>query len=190
MRSLWLDINRSLKDETSRQSRIERALFSEVRETKTNKHTQKKSRVLFQRFIHAFFSFLFKKHTESKHIIHYKSLYWISSIVIHLFMPIMFCVCVCLAHQICGTAAIITSQSLKSISAQFDLCPRLLFFFFLLTIMRRNTKHSMSYCSCPLFFFLHKLWLRPCVHYSYESLKDSVNQRERFVQISNNIVAV
>lgn len=123
------------------------------RQKQINTH-KKNPQYFFSGSYMLFFSFLFKKHTESKHIIHYKSLYWISSIVIHLFMPIMFCVCVCLAHQICGTAAIITCQSLKSISVQFDLCPRLLFFFSLLTIMRRNTKHSMSYCSCPPLFFL------------------------------------
>lgn len=97
------------------------------RQKQINTH-KKNPQYFFSGSYMLFFSFLFKKHTESKHIIHYKSLYWISSIVIHLFMPIMFCVCVCLAHQICGTAAIITCQSLKSISAQFDLFPRLLFF--------------------------------------------------------------
>lgn len=97
------------------------------RQKQINTH-KKNPQYFFSGSYMLFFSFLFKKHTESKHIIHYKSLYWISSIVIHLFMPIMFCVCVCLAHQICGTAAIITCQSLKSISVQFDLCPRLLFF--------------------------------------------------------------
>lgn len=65
-------------------------------------------------------------------------------------------------------------------------------FFFFLSFNHNAKKHkALHVILCPPFFFcLHKLWLRPCVHYSYESLKDSVNQRERFVQISNNIVAV
>lgn len=175
MRSLWLDINRSLKDETSRQSRIERALFSEVRETKTNKHTQKKIHSTFSAVRTCFFFHFFSRSTLNQNILFIINLCIGSHLLSFIYSCLLCFVCVCVwliryAEQQQSSHASLWRVYQHSLTFAPD-------FFFFLSFNHNAKKHkALHVILCPPFFFcLHKLWLRPCVHYSYESLKDSVN---------------